>query len=112
MFEEIKIPSTKNTFYIKVWLKTYELKVWDTVEKDEIYIECRWANLSQPYPKNDLHIFLKDIPWMIEDHQSEKKDSLFQIRLTAKQKLTLEKNAIDSWYKYVSDFIKEKCITK
>jgi hypothetical protein len=33
---------------------------------------------------------------MIEDHQSEKKDSLFQIRLTAKQKLTLEKNAINS----------------
>jgi uncharacterized protein (DUF1778 family) len=46
---------------------------------------------------------------LIEEYQQEKKDSVFQMRLTAKQKLLLEKKSVAAGYKSVSDFVKERC---
>lgn len=109
MFEEIKIQESKSTFIIKVWLKNYELNVFNTTNKEEIFIECKGAWVQQPYWKNDLPTLLKDISWLIEEFQSEKKSTNFQIRLTSRQKISLEKNSVKYWFKTVSEFIKNKC---
>ena len=110
MFENIKINSTKKIFILKVGLKTFEVNVFDTVEKWEIYIECEWAWIKQPYLKEDLSELLTELPLFIEEFQSAKKDSVFQIRLTANQKIQLEKNAEKNGFKHISDFIKNRCL--
>ena len=109
MFEEIKIQESKSTFIIKVWLKNYELNVFNTTNKEEIFIECKGAWVQQPYWKNDLPTLLKDISWLIEDYQSEKKSTNFQIRLSWRQKFLLEKKTEEKWFKNISDFVKNQC---
>ena len=110
MFENIKIDNSKKTFLLKVGLKTYKVNVFDTTEKWEIYVECEGAWIKQPYLKEDLPDLLTDLPLLIEEYQSEKKDAVFQIRLTANQKIQLEKNAEKNWFKHISDFIKNRCL--
>lgn len=110
MFEEIIKPETERIVIIPVWTKKYNLYIYDTNEEDEIYIKCEWAWISQPYWKNDLDLLLKDLPWLIEDEQSQNKTSVFQFRLTPKQRMQLEKNAKANWYDSVSEFVKNRCL--
>lgn len=49
---------------------------------------------------------------MIENYKSSKKDSIFQIRLTAKQRMILERNTQNAWFKHMSEFVKDRCLTK
>ena len=110
MFEEIIIPWTEKNIFISIWNKKFPLKIYDTTENEEIYIKCEWANINQPYPKEDLNLLITDLPDLIKDYQLEKKTSTFQMRLSVVEKLKLEENSHKAWYKTVSEFIKSKCV--
>ena len=106
MFHENNIKWTEKIFIVPVGVKKYPLIITKTTEKWVVHIRCDWANIDQSYLAEDLHLLFEDIAWMIEEHQLEKKDNVFQMRLTSKQKLELEKNAQKEWYNYISDFVK------
>ncbi len=110
MFNKNNIKWSEKIFIIPVWVKKYPLTITKTTEKWVVHIKCDWANIDQSYLEKDLYLLFEDIAWMIKEHQLEKKDNVFQIRLTAKQKLELEKNAKNHWYNYVSDYVKAQCL--
>ena len=113
MFEENIIPWTEKYFFISVWTKKYPLIITETTEKEPeemVHIKCDWANINQTYRKEDLHLLFMDIAWMIENEQSQNKTSVFQFRLTPKQRMQLEKNAKANWYDNVSEFVKNRCL--
>ncbi|MDD3301914.1 MAG: hypothetical protein PHN31_00020 [Candidatus Gracilibacteria bacterium] len=110
MFEEIIKPETERIIIIPVGTKKYNLYIYDTTEEEEIYIKCEGAGISQPYGKNDLDLLLKDLPGLIEDEQSQNKTSVFQFRLTPKQRMQLEKNAKANGYDNVSEYVKNRCL--
>lgn len=110
MFEEIIKKETERIIIIPVWTKKYNLYIYDTTDENEIFIKCEWGWIFQPYWKNDLDILIKDLPNLIRDEQLQNKNSIFQLRITPKQKMLLEQNAKANWYKNVSEFVKNKCL--
>jgi len=60
----------------------------------------------------DLVNLLKDLPNLIivEQEYKEKKDNIIRFRVSALDKMKLQKKVKEFWYKTVSSFIKSKVL--
>ena len=107
MTQKDKIKQTE--LLIPIWTKKYSLIItneWKIIDNTEVvHIFCKWANIDQDYPKEDIPLLLEDIVELIEMEQSQNKVSNICIRVRPSQKLQIEKNAAKNWYKSVSEFM-------
>ena len=100
------------TIYFLVWTKKYPLIITDTKDEEVIIIKCEIANINQRYARADLPYLLKDLPEMISESITEKKEKSLLIRLSWKDRKLIEEKAQKKWYKNLSSYARDKLLEK
>ena len=103
------------TIYIEVGTKKYPLIITPCIDKEDIeawavHIRCDIIWLNQGYLREDLHLLIEDLPDMITDILSEKKDTNIPIRFSSTEKLKIEQKAKANGYKNISSYIRAKAL--
>lgn len=83
-------------------------KVNDTVS----HIICKEAKLDQEFLNEDLVELLSDLPNLIKSEQKfqEKQESVIRFRVSASEKIKIQKLVKQKGYKTTTEFIKDKIL--
>ncbi len=84
----------------------YSLK---KINKKTSHFECEAANISQPFPNEDIPDLLIDLPNLIlsEKEYLDKQDEVIRFRVTGEDKKLIEKKASQKGFSTVSDYLRE-----
>jgi hypothetical protein len=63
-----------------------------------VHVKCEEAELDQEYLEEDLHLLIKDLPWMIEHFQQKRKNWSITIRMSPEDKVKIERLAKLNWF--------------
>ena len=80
------------------------------IDKNTTYVDCKPANISQPFDNSDLAELLFHLPAYIIESQAEKKKKPMEIirfRVLKTEKKKIQKNAIRKGFKNVSSFLRD-----
>ncbi len=97
--------------YIEVDNKKYSYFI-EPIDSEISKIICKTAKIEQEFLNEDLVNLLKSLPNLIKAEQEykEKKDNIIRFRVSALEKIKLQKKVEKSWYKTISSFIKSKVL--
>lgn len=102
----------KTEGFIKVWIKSYKY----IIEKKDASISrfiCHSASIDQEFLNEDLVDLLNDLPNLIlsECSYRKKQDWVIRFRISWVEKLKLQKKLKESWYKNLSEYIRNKILS-
>jgi hypothetical protein len=105
----------EQTIYIELGTKKYPLVITPCLDKEDIkdwfiHVKCIEAELDQEYLEEDLHLLIKDLPWMIEHFQQKRKSWSITIRINPEDKIKIEKYAKQRWFQDISAYIRERAL--
>ncbi|PID34768.1 MAG: hypothetical protein CR971_01530 [candidate division SR1 bacterium] len=104
-----KTTTKTTTLYIPVGVRKYPLTITYTGEVLEgtelVHVFCQEARLDQDYPKEDLSLLLQDMEYLIRDEQAQKKNSVINIRVKAKDKELIQNYAQQGGFKSISEYM-------
>ena len=83
----------------------YSLRPSDTAT----WLECAAANISQPFPNEDIPALLNDLPELIlaEKAYNKRQNELIRFRVSPDDKKEIEKKALKKGYTSVSHFLRD-----
>jgi hypothetical protein len=73
-------------------------------------VKCEEAELDQEYLEEDLHLLIKDLPWMIEHFQQKRKNWSITIRMNPEDKIKIERLAKLNWFWNISAYIRARTL--
>ena len=97
--------------YIEVENKKYPYSI-TPVDPHTSTIVCNDANIDQDFLNEDIISLLRDLPSLIlaEKEYKQKQDSVIRFRVSASDKVKIQKKVKEGWYKTISSFIKDKVL--
>ena len=102
----------KITSHITINNKKYEYSLREK-NKNIIFVECKDANISQDFLKEDIADLIIDLPNLIIAEKEYKKNQseIIRFRVSSKDKLKVEKKAVKEGYKSVSDYMRNLALS-
>ncbi len=81
--------------------------------KGVLFVECKDANISQDFLKEDIADLIIDLPNLIVAEKEHKKNQseIIRFRISSKDKLKVEKKAVKEGYKSVSDYMRNLALS-
>ena len=107
----------KKQYSLTVLGKKVDYAIRPKEEDGDIFFElsCPLVNFIQLFDAEDLSLFLtsEDFEFFIADHLRKKqsvKSRRLQVRVTEKEQMFLEKKAIKTGFRNISDYVRDKVL--
>ncbi len=109
--KKMKKPQSNLTVLVKNKKYAYFIT---PVDKEVCHIFCEAAKIDQNYLIEDLPLLIEDLPNLIiaEQEYEEGKETRIQFRVTIEEKKEIEKKAVKSGNKTVSEYLRGLALKK
>lgn len=99
------------TIYIEASGRKYPLVISylgkiDPTDGELVFVECEVLGMKQDYLRADLPLLIADLPIMIEEELADTQNTQINIRISTKDKTSIEENSRKYGFSSVSEFLK------